>query len=273
MRCRAIAATLARLPGSGTAPCTRFGSLRTSRSDPGLRRRGGPLGWPRSSRDRHAPVLRRTDRYRHPDPPRRKSEAMTCCRPVRNRLPRHGRRITAFKGPRANLRHSRAQRTARLVLSAWATSPTARAHASPSARPSRNCPKPTMPSRPGPRGRWPPKSRSATCSRSTVFALPHPIRTEGPPGRARPPRRRAAGTDRHRRGADPRPDQHARRGYGPAGPGTCRPRSGGTARRAVTGTHGDSLLDANLPLIHTVGRASDEDPRLIDMTWGEAARF
>jgi leucyl aminopeptidase len=40
--------------------------------------------------------------------------------------------------------------------------------------------------------------------------------------------------------------------------------------RTVTGTHGDSLLDANLPLIHTVGRASDEDPRLIDMTWGEA---
>jgi leucyl aminopeptidase len=38
----------------------------------------------------------------------------------------------------------------------------------------------------------------------------------------------------------------------------------------VTGIHGDSLLDANLPLIHTVGRASDEDPRLIDMTWGEA---
>ncbi|MCU4652403.1 leucyl aminopeptidase family protein [Roseibacterium sp. SDUM158016] len=36
----------------------------------------------------------------------------------------------------------------------------------------------------------------------------------------------------------------------------------------VTATHGESLLDANLPLIHTVGRASDEDPRLIDMVWG-----
>jgi leucyl aminopeptidase len=36
----------------------------------------------------------------------------------------------------------------------------------------------------------------------------------------------------------------------------------------VTGTHGDGLLDANLPLIHTVGRASNEAPRLIDMTWG-----
>ncbi|GAA5075482.1 leucyl aminopeptidase family protein [Roseibacterium beibuensis] len=37
----------------------------------------------------------------------------------------------------------------------------------------------------------------------------------------------------------------------------------------VTATHGDSLLDANLPLIHTVGRASDEEPRLIEMTWGD----
>jgi leucyl aminopeptidase len=36
----------------------------------------------------------------------------------------------------------------------------------------------------------------------------------------------------------------------------------------VTATHGESLLDANLPLIHAVGRASDEAPRLIDMTWG-----
>lgn len=38
----------------------------------------------------------------------------------------------------------------------------------------------------------------------------------------------------------------------------------------ITATHGASLLDANLPLIHTVGRASDEDPRLIDMSWGES---
>ncbi len=36
----------------------------------------------------------------------------------------------------------------------------------------------------------------------------------------------------------------------------------------VTAIHGESLRDANLPLIHTVGRASDEEPRLIDMTWG-----
>jgi leucyl aminopeptidase len=40
--------------------------------------------------------------------------------------------------------------------------------------------------------------------------------------------------------------------------------------RTSSALHGDSLLDANLPLIHTVGRASDEDPRLIDMTWGES---
>ncbi|MEO0381588.1 MAG: leucyl aminopeptidase family protein, partial [Pseudomonadota bacterium] len=31
---------------------------------------------------------------------------------------------------------------------------------------------------------------------------------------------------------------------------------------------GDDLLDANFPMIHTVGRAADRAPRLIDMTWG-----
>lgn len=31
---------------------------------------------------------------------------------------------------------------------------------------------------------------------------------------------------------------------------------------------GDDLLDQNLPLIHTVGRASARAPRLIDMSWG-----
>jgi leucyl aminopeptidase len=36
----------------------------------------------------------------------------------------------------------------------------------------------------------------------------------------------------------------------------------------VTAIHGDSLRDHNLPLIHAVGRASDEEPRLIDLTWG-----
>ena len=31
---------------------------------------------------------------------------------------------------------------------------------------------------------------------------------------------------------------------------------------------GDALLDENLPLIHAVGRASDQVPRLLDMRWG-----
>ncbi len=33
-------------------------------------------------------------------------------------------------------------------------------------------------------------------------------------------------------------------------------------------TEGDALLEANLPMIHAVGRASPRAPRLIDMTWG-----
>ncbi len=38
----------------------------------------------------------------------------------------------------------------------------------------------------------------------------------------------------------------------------------------VTVTTGDALLDANLPLIHTVGRAAARAPRLLDLRWGEA---
>lgn len=34
-------------------------------------------------------------------------------------------------------------------------------------------------------------------------------------------------------------------------------------------TVGDDLLTANLPMIHTVGRAADRAPRLIDMRWGD----
>lgn len=34
-------------------------------------------------------------------------------------------------------------------------------------------------------------------------------------------------------------------------------------------TVGDKLLDDNFPLIHAVGRASDREPRLIDMIWGD----
>ncbi|MEM9783016.1 MAG: leucyl aminopeptidase family protein [Pseudomonadota bacterium] len=36
----------------------------------------------------------------------------------------------------------------------------------------------------------------------------------------------------------------------------------------VSATVGDALLEANLPLIHTVGRAAAEAPRLVDITWG-----
>ena len=35
-------------------------------------------------------------------------------------------------------------------------------------------------------------------------------------------------------------------------------------------TSGDALLEANFPLIHTVGRAAEKAPRLIDMRWGNA---
>ncbi len=34
---------------------------------------------------------------------------------------------------------------------------------------------------------------------------------------------------------------------------------------------GDDLLKQNFPLIHAVGRASPRTPRLIDITWGDAA--
>ena len=39
---------------------------------------------------------------------------------------------------------------------------------------------------------------------------------------------------------------------------------------SLTVTLGDALLDNNLPMIHTVGRASATPPRLLDMTWGDA---
>ncbi|MEO1273852.1 MAG: leucyl aminopeptidase family protein [Pseudomonadota bacterium] len=40
---------------------------------------------------------------------------------------------------------------------------------------------------------------------------------------------------------------------------------------AIEVTVGEALKDANLPLIHTVGRAAAEAPRLIDITWGDPA--
>jgi leucyl aminopeptidase len=49
------------------------------------------------------------------------------------------------------------------------------------------------------------------------------------------------------------------------------------AARDLAGAHGakikvitgDALLEQNLPMIHTVGRAADRAPRLIDMRWGD----
>ncbi len=38
----------------------------------------------------------------------------------------------------------------------------------------------------------------------------------------------------------------------------------------VETTTGDALLAGNYPLIHTVGRASDRPPCLVDMTWGDS---
>ena len=38
----------------------------------------------------------------------------------------------------------------------------------------------------------------------------------------------------------------------------------------ITVISSDDLLDANFPMIHTVGRAADRAPRLIDMRWGDS---
>src|SRR5262249_58311390 len=40
---------------------------------------------------------------------------------------------------------------------------------------------------------------------------------------------------------------------------------------SVRATVGDDLVKENFPLIHAVGRAADRAPRLIDLTWGDAA--
>ena len=44
-----------------------------------------------------------------------------------------------------------------------------------------------------------------------------------------------------------------------------------THKAKIKITVGDDLLKQNFPTIHAVGRASDRAPRLIDMTWGDAA--
>ena len=42
-------------------------------------------------------------------------------------------------------------------------------------------------------------------------------------------------------------------------------------RALVSVVRGDALLASNFPMIHAVGRASSQAPRLIDMTWGAAS--
>jgi leucyl aminopeptidase len=39
----------------------------------------------------------------------------------------------------------------------------------------------------------------------------------------------------------------------------------------ISVTKGDALLDANFPMIHAVGRASAQAPRLLDLSWGDAS--
>ncbi len=45
-----------------------------------------------------------------------------------------------------------------------------------------------------------------------------------------------------------------------------------TNKAHINVTVGDALLDNNFPAIHAVGRASDIEPRLIDLTWGEGPK-
>ena len=49
----------------------------------------------------------------------------------------------------------------------------------------------------------------------------------------------------------------------------CRDVAGRFGAKVDT-IEGEALLDENFPAIHTVGRASDRAPRLIDLTWGDA---
>ena len=55
---------------------------------------------------------------------------------------------------------------------------------------------------------------------------------------------------------------------GPAALETAARRIAARHDAAVEVTEGDALLEANLPLIHAVGRAASQAPRLIDMHWG-----
>ena len=50
---------------------------------------------------------------------------------------------------------------------------------------------------------------------------------------------------------------------------TCR-KLAETCSAGISVVHGEELLEKNFPLVHTVGRASADEPRLIDMRWGDA---
>lgn len=57
------------------------------------------------------------------------------------------------------------------------------------------------------------------------------------------------------------------------GPSALEQAARGVAKRfkaKINVTVGDDLLKKNFPMIHTVGRAAADPPRLIDMTWGKA---
>ena len=56
---------------------------------------------------------------------------------------------------------------------------------------------------------------------------------------------------------------------GPAALEAAARKLAGRHGAAVEVTLGDDLLERNFPLIHTVGRASAEAPRLIDLRWGD----
>ncbi|MEM1298828.1 MAG: leucyl aminopeptidase family protein [Pseudomonadota bacterium] len=57
---------------------------------------------------------------------------------------------------------------------------------------------------------------------------------------------------------------------GPAALAAAAQKIGQRHTAEVKITEGPDLLEANLPLIHTVGRAAVDAPRLIDLSWGKA---
>ncbi|HHB81527.1 MAG TPA: leucyl aminopeptidase family protein, partial [Aliiroseovarius sp.] len=57
---------------------------------------------------------------------------------------------------------------------------------------------------------------------------------------------------------------------GPAALESAARELAGTFAAEISVTEGAGLLEANLPMIHAVGRAADQAPRLIDLHWGKA---